>query len=199
MKSSYVTNFILIIVIASLLWFSQQESTSLDSEVTLTDLNADNIKSIIITHSQRPEIKLTKQPEGWHITEPITANGNKTRIDLLLSLLGSTIHTQLSNPSDSMLRKLGLSPVKSSLKLNEQTFVFGDIDLIDKRRYVLLNGTVYLIDDQVSPLLNANVSSFIDIRLLSKPERLHKLQLPLLKSNLLDATSAKTISTHLGI
>lgn len=199
MKSSYLTNLILLIVIAGLFWFSQKSSTTNNTEVALSDIKADEINSILITRTERPEIKLSKHTTGWQLTQPISTDGNKTRIDLLLSLLSSTIHSQLNHPSDEMLKQLGLKPAILSLKLNEQLFVFGGIEPIDKRRYVLFNDTVYLIDDLVAPLLNVNATSFIDNRLFPLSDQVHKLQLPLLKDSELDASSNITISNQAGI
>ena len=141
MKSSYLTNLILIIVIAGLFWLTQQASAPDDSYKKLSNVSADIINDITIKHAHRNDIKLHKQTTGWKIIQPIAADGNRTRIRLLLSLLSAPIHNQLNDITDTSLKKLGLKPVKVSLQLNQQLFVFGDVEPISKRRYVLHNNT----------------------------------------------------------
>jgi len=194
MKSSYLTNLILTIVIASLFWFNKQNTSPNETANYLSDVNAQSINAITIKRVQRKEIKLLKQASGWKIVRPITADGNHTRIRLLLSLVNTPIHSQLHDVDDASLEKFGLKPINVSLQLNEQLFTFGDIEPLSKRRYVLHNNSIYLIDDLISPLLNANMASFIDNRLLSASEQITEIQLPQLINGELDAANPLTVT-----
>ncbi|PCH61843.1 MAG: hypothetical protein COC04_05755, partial [Gammaproteobacteria bacterium] len=194
MKSSYLTNLVLIIVIAGLFWFNQQTSSPDDTYNKLSDISADIITDITINRVQHEDIKLHKQTSGWKIVHPIIADGNHTRIRLLLSLLNTPIHNQLHDIDETSLEKLGLKPIKVSLQLNEHMFAFGDVEPLSRRRYVLYNNNVYLIDDQVSPLLNTNVTSFIDNRLLPATAQITKIQLPLLLNGQLTASTPLTVT-----
>lgn len=193
MRNSYLINLFLVFIVVGLFWFSSHTSTTSDTDITkLSDIETNVINSILITRLDKPEIKLTKQSSTWKIIQPIEAAGNKTRIKLILSLLSSPIHNQLSHPSDDVLKNLGLKPIKLSLQLNNDVFVFGDIEPIGKRRYVLYENTVYLIDDKVSPMLIANVASFIDNQLLPVNTQITKIQLPQLNNDNFDASSSVT-------
>ncbi|OUR64575.1 hypothetical protein A9Q79_04525 [Methylophaga sp. 42_25_T18] len=200
MKSSYLTNLVLVIVIviviASLFWFNQQASSPNDTYNKLSDISAGIITDITINRKQGEDIKLHKHTSGWKIVHPIVADGNHTRIRLLLSLLSAPIHNQLHDVDDTSLEKLGLKPIQVSLQLNEHMFAFGDVEPLSKRRYVLHNNNVYLIDDQVSPLLNTNVASFIDNRLLSATAQITKIQLPQLLNGQLAASTPLTIAKN---
>ena len=95
MKSSYLTNLVLIIVIAGLFWFNQHTSSPDDTYNKLSDISADIITDITIIRVQHEDIKLHKQTSGWKIIHTIVAEANHTRIRMLLSLLSTPIHNQL--------------------------------------------------------------------------------------------------------
>ncbi|RKZ79075.1 MAG: hypothetical protein DRQ35_04895, partial [Gammaproteobacteria bacterium] len=161
MKSSYLRNIVLLLLIVGLYWFNNRNNTVINNAEQLTAINSSEIQLITITRPNVDEITIEKTSSGWQISHPIKARANNTRIALLLGLLNSYSYAQQANDSNSMLEQYGLAPEKVSLKLNDYQFQFGDTETISKHRYVLHNDTIHLIDDQVTPLLNANVISFI--------------------------------------
>lgn len=180
MKSSYLRNITLLLLIIGLYWFNSQSDTPINNSEQLTAINSSEIQLITITRTNVEEITLEKISSAWQITHPIKARANNTRIALLLGLLNTYSYAQQSISSDNMLAQYGLLPAKVSLKLNDYQFQFGDTETISKHRYVLHNDTIHLIDDQVTPLLNANVISFIDNRLILSTSIINKLELPIL-------------------
>ena len=198
MKSSYLINLVLVLVIAVLYWLSSPTSSPTITSADFSNIDVKSIKNITIQRRFRNEVKLHKQDSDWQIVQPIKAVANNTRIKLLLSLLNSPSHNQLTHPTDELIIQLGLKPIKLSLQLNEHLFVFGDIEPINKWRYVLYENTVYLMDDQISPLLNANAASFINNHLLAITQEIKSIHLPLFDNNQLSTTESITIDFHDG-
>ena len=198
MKPSYLRNIALLLLIIGLYWFNNQSNTPVSNSEQLTAINSSEIQLITITRPNVEPITIEKMPSGWQITHPIKARANSTRIALLLSLLDSYSYAQLSDSSNKMRSQFGLLPAKVSLKLNNYQFQFGDIETISKHRYVLHDGNVHLIDDQVTPLLNANVVSFIDNRLILSTNIINKLELPILSTDMTLSDATVTIENKNG-
>ena len=196
MKSSYLTNLVLICVIAALFWFSQQSTTPEVTSNSLKHIDVHTIEDIQLKRENSDDIRLLKQDINWHIVQPINARANTTRVNLLLSLLDSPSHSQLIHPSDEILEQLGLKPRKLSLQLNEHLFVFGDSEPLNKHRYVLYQNTVYLMDDNITALLNANANSFINNRLIADQYNINSVQLPLFDGKQLSSTDTIAIELN---
>ncbi|HHA18974.1 MAG TPA: DUF4340 domain-containing protein [Methylophaga sp.] len=199
MKSSYLRNITLLLLIIGLYWFNNQSSTPVNNSERLTAINSDDIQLITITRSNISEISIEKTSSGWQITHPIKARANNTRIALLLGLLNTYSYAQQADDrSNSMLAQFGLAPAKVSLKLNDYMFQFGDRETISKHRYVLHDDIIHLIDDQVTALLNANVISFIDNRLILSSNIINKLELPILSADMTLSDATVTIENNDG-
>jgi len=196
MKSSYLTNLVLVCVIAALFWFSQQATTPEDASNSFQHIDVHAINDIQLKRENSDDIQLLKQDINWHIVQPINAAANTTRVNLLLSLLDSPSHSQLIHPNDETLEQLGLKPRKLSLQLNEHLFIFGDREPLNKHRYVLYQNTVYLMDDNITALLSANANSLINNRLIASQYKINSIQLPLLDGLKLSATDTIAIELN---
>ncbi|MDQ7072686.1 MAG: hypothetical protein Q9N32_03035 [Gammaproteobacteria bacterium] len=64
------------------------------------------------------------------------------------------------------------------MQFNDHIFQFGTTEPISQHRYILHNNSVYLIDDNVAPLLKANAASFIDNKLIPLKRPILKISLP---------------------
>lgn len=178
MKSSYVTNLVLLIIVLTLLWLSQREQSDTQQPAQLSTLTVDAVTQIQIERPGKPAIKLEKQQQNWILTEPFSARANETRINLLLSLLSTPLHGQFHPLDESSLSQFGLSQPEVLLSMNDQLFAFGGFEPLNQNRYVLHQGMVYLIQDDVTPLLTASAGSFIDNRLIPEQRQLSQLKLP---------------------
>jgi hypothetical protein len=178
MKSSYLTNLILLAIVLALLWLSQREESDTQPAAQLSTLTVDAVNQIQIERPGKPAITLQKQQQSWALTAPFSAQANQTRVNLLLSLLSAPLHGQFQPMDESALTQFGLSQPEVLLSMNEQQFAFGGTEPIGENRYVLHQGMVYLIQDDVTPLLTASAGSFVDNRLIAEQQQLAQLQLP---------------------
>lgn len=178
MRASYLTNIALVLIVVTLFWYNNTTFEPHIPATTLSNLHVDDINQIIIQRDNRDPIELHKSVSGWNITHPIQTQANKTRVKLLLSVLTLPVHSQFKPEYSQSLSQFGLEHSKVSLQLNNLLFNFGDTESISKRRYVKHNDTIYLIDDNISPLLNATIASFINNRLIYPSDKISKLTLP---------------------
>ncbi|MDH5357622.1 MAG: DUF4340 domain-containing protein [Gammaproteobacteria bacterium] len=184
MKFRYLTNLILILLVAGLYWYNNQNEPN-DDVAKLTSITRDEIQIITISRPTTDDIVLRKSSSGWQVTHPIKSRANGTRIDLLLSLLNTRSHAQLivNDTHDNALSQYGLSPAKVTLKLNDHVFKIGHNETINNYRYILHNDVIHLIDDDVAPLLHVNATGFIDNRLIPPNHTIRKLELPVRNAN----------------
>lgn len=181
MKSSYFTNFILLLLVVGLFWFSQHSSNKeadSNSVHLLTSLNPADINTIDIQKRQKNDIKLMRNNTPWQLMSPYPAPASQTRINLILSLLKTPVHGEFQPMDTSSLAQFGLDRPTAIVSMNNESFAFGDVESISKRRYVLYQHMIYLIDDDVTPLLTANADSFIDNRLIAEHNTIEKISLP---------------------
>ena len=178
MKSSYLINLGLIILLVGLYWFNNHSNTPSSTDTKLTLIDSETVEHIIISQGNRAEIILDKTVGQWQLTAPLTAHANPTRINLLLSLLTINTGRQQAITKGQDLSPFGLTKDSVSLTLGQQHFLFGNIEPISQHRYVLHNDTLYLLEDTISPLLNTNASSFIDNRLIPEGQNLTQITIP---------------------
>lgn len=185
MKSSYFTNFILLLLVVGLFWFSQHNTNKeADNSVQLlTSLNPEDINTIDIQQRQKDDIKLIRNNQSWQLISPYPAPVSQTRINLILSMLKTPVHGEFQPMDTSSLAQFGLNTPAVIVSMNNESFAFGDVESISKRRYVLYQHMIYLIEDDVTPLLTASADSFIDNRLIAENNTIEKLSLPHSLSN----------------
>jgi hypothetical protein len=178
MKSSYLTNLVLLAIVLTLLWLSQREQPDSEQTTQLSTLSAQAVNQIRIQRPGKAVISLQQHEQQWTLSEPFSARANQTRVNLLLSLLSAPLHGQFQPMDQSALAQFGLSEPQVVLTMNEQQFAFGGTEPLNQNRYILHEGMVYLIQDDVTPLLTATAGSFVDNRLIEEQHQLRQLELP---------------------
>lgn len=79
---------------------------------------------------------------------------------------------------EAALQQFGLSDPEVILSMNNEQFAFGGVESISENRYVLHQGMIFLVQDDVTPLLTASAGSFVDNRLIAEASQLTRLSLP---------------------
>lgn len=178
MKSSYLTNLILLAIVISLLWLSQREQAPEEEAATLSTLETEDIELIQIAREGKVNLRLERQQSQWILTAPFNARANPTRVNLLLSLLKAPVHGEFQPMDEAALQQFGLSDPEVILSMNNEQFAFGGVESISENRYVLHQGMIFLVQDDVTPLLTASAGSFVDNRLIAEASQLTRLSLP---------------------
>lgn len=143
----------------------------------LTQLQASKVQHIVISRQGEADIVLQRQDSGWRMTQPLQVPANEPRVLALLQLLSQ--HSYGRFPAQAMaLDKLGLASANVVVRYDALRMEFGLIEPLNKRRYVLIDGEVQLIDDTNYYSLIAQLSRFISLRLLAEDEQLVRIELP---------------------
>ena len=145
----------------------------------LTTLKAEDIHTIKISYPSNTVIELAKDDKAqWQLLAPLQLAANQYRIKHLLQVLSET-YTKKLDVDSLNLQEFGLSPASVDISFDQTTLKFGETSPINqRRRYVQMEDSVYLILDTVSFLLSENVLEFVSLYPLGEAAKITDLQLP---------------------
>jgi len=167
MNARLVLNlFLLIGIVAAGLFIINSPDKDGADVIKLGDSEKNEIKNILIQSNGLPDIALQKDKNNkWFMTQPYKAQANTLPINEIIKLTGAISHSRFS-AVDKNLRAYDLLPAKASIHFNETEYAFGNIEHINKRRYILKNNIVHLTTDLFYHRLRTNAESFIRPQLL---------------------------------
>lgn len=152
----------------------------LPAKPQLTTLDPETITHISIQRAGQPAIELARRSDQWWLTAPLKAMANEVRVGELLNLAITTSDTHYK-AAKLNLAKYGLAMPEVSVKLNDQTFAFGDINPFNYRRYVRVGDTVYLITDSLADLESVDTAAYVTPKLIPSGSDIRALILPGIK------------------
>lgn len=165
-KTRLWTNIALIAgvaILALILWLNPGKIPQ--QSVPLSTLNKSEVKSIEIFVGAKPPVKLKKRNGDWQLVEPFNITANTSRVNAVLNLL--TTYAVSQYPAAELnLEEFGLLPPEAVIRFDQAEFDFGGTDPLNRKRYVLHNRTLYLIEDFVYPLLNTNIGGLVSQKLV---------------------------------
>ena len=165
--------FLVVIALASIIYFSEEQSTELEK---ISNSKLSSISTIKIQHNQNTTTIIKSANAHWKITEPVAVDANDFRINSILRLLNAPVHNQYSldeiNASDT-----GLAKPLTSIQFNNHTIEFGIINPATNLRYIKFNNTVYTIEDVYYPLLSSHFGTLVSLNLLPADSKIEKLVL----------------------
>ena len=165
--------FIVVISLAFIIYFSEEQNTRLP---TLTELDPNTIKLIKIQHNKNSTLIRKQGDKQWQITLPVSVAANNFRISSLLELVIAPVHSQYALAEIDLV-KIGLENPATSIQLNDTIISFGTINEATQLRYVLLNKSVYTIEDVYYPLISSHFSTLVSLDLLPVNSNIEKLVL----------------------
>ncbi len=145
---------------------------------TLTTVKQDDITHVRIDREQQEPLQLDKQQGGWRVLSGQPIPASEFQVLSLLELADT--ESKRSYSRDQLdLGKLELDPASAKVTFNnELTIEFGTTEPLSGYRYVRVDDTVHLIKDRYQHLIEADITTFIDHRLLREGSRITRLQLP---------------------
>jgi len=134
--------YLLLLVITLLLtYFALKKKYAIDADLRLP-LSTDVIESIEITHSN--VLKLKKQNDTWLLVSPLQGEIRKEKIEKILTYLQLPVKAGFdANPDQFSL--YGLDKARLTVKLNDETLSFGQLNTNEQMHYVLFKNKVYLV------------------------------------------------------
>ena len=184
MRSKTILNLILLGVIASLGVIAYLEPGK-KPEVTepLAKLDANQITEITLKNKET--IVFQKKEGVWRLTEPFPAPVNQIRINQLVDIASSQSLVHDPIKPDEYARFDLVNPL-ATLTLGGKTLNFGGVDPINLRRYVRIDDTLHLVNDDFFHRLNAIATDFVDKRLLPEGAKVNEISVPGVKVSLND-------------
>jgi len=178
MKSTYLTNLLLLVVAVLLVWLMTESQTLKPNHYITDSIKPTQVTEIEIHRREQQTIRL-QLDQQWQLIQPAMARANQTRIKLLLSLLEQPVQQPpIPVTNKTKLTDFGLEQPNLILSFNQLHFAFGKSESLSGSRYILHNQQIFLIDDDISPLLSASASSFVDNRLVDPAITIRALHLP---------------------
>lgn len=143
--------------------------------VKLTALSAQQVTRLRIEQAGQAPLWLEKQAGKWRISEPVQMEANALRVETALRLAEAE---SLARFPARDVAKFRLDAPLLRVWLNDVEIAFGDSAPLNQQRYLLLDGMVHLIADDVYYYLSAGLPLFASPALLPQDARLQSLALP---------------------
>lgn len=168
---------LLLIILLSVLIYHGSEQKKTAPDVKLTQLQPDTIKKIQITRKGSDTIELVRKDKQWFMQKPIQAPANEFRIKTLLKLANAYSYTHFV-ASAAELQQYQLDKPAISVSFNGTTIALGNTSPVEKRRYVLVNNTVHMINDSLYQQLQAPATFFLDNQLVRGDSPIKQIRFP---------------------
>lgn len=180
MKSRVLVNLLLLLGIVVLALVARYEPgiETPPEAAAITMLKAADVHRIHINRPVRDDLVLVRlSPEHWQIDSEVPLPADDLKLRALTRLAEQ--QPARSYPAGEMnLAELQLDPPYATAILNDTAIEFGQLEPIDRLRYVRVNDRVYLIPDSYLPLLEAGFSQFVRHRLFEQQARIESIRLP---------------------
>lgn len=150
-------------ILTLILWLNPGKTPP--QSVSLSNLEKAEVQSIHIRIGANPPIILQRGDMDWRLTQPFDIAANTSRVNAILNLL--TTHAFARYPADELeLEEFGLLPPAAVLRFDGAEFDFGATDPLSRKRYVLHNDALYLVEDFIYPLLSTNIGGLVSNKVI---------------------------------
>ena len=173
----WIINYVLVVLIVIFTYVGNRfaVTTGYQPQQRISKLKPADIDTLEIQTADAL-LTLQRDADGWLLESPIRWPANNINIKRLLSIVNSDAGSRL--PADEInLATLGLQFPKAVLRINDTELLFGATNNIGKRRYIMLDSTVFLLPDIHLPLFAQGLLSIVDRRLLPRRYKLSRLEL----------------------
>lgn len=180
MRIRWLLNLGLVVLVALLAVFALNERKADDDRVSLTAIEAGNIKTVRLQHGDNEPIVIGKQLDKWVLLEPESARANQFKIRNLLRLAAADSERQFAANTNG-LGKYGLDKPVARLWLDGQVIHIGARHPFKNAQYVLYKDAVHLISGHY---FDSGAYRYVDLispRLFADHRRPVALDLPQLR------------------
>lgn len=119
------------------------------------------VDTIVITRKGHKDITLVRDASNWRMTTPFSLNANAQRVEPLLNLSKVSFDGYAASEVD--LTAAGLTQPSASITFDQRTFLLGDTDADDERRYTMIDNQVGFVPAWVWSLIHGGVTAFADL------------------------------------
>jgi hypothetical protein len=179
LSKRWLINYLLLVLVIIFTWIGNKYPITEDQKFdrdAITKLKPQQINSISIETADG-SMQLEKKENRWFISSPFVWYADNIAVERLASLVSTKFHSKLPK-SEIDISTLGLSIPKAVVTLNQKSIYFGTTNQIGSRRYLMIDSTLYLVDDIHYAFISNGIAGLVDKRLLPAGSGLKSLQLP---------------------
>lgn len=159
-KKRLLQNLALIVVVALLIAFVIYQQNTKEVNNTLYDRAIGDNATQVLIHSQGHDDIIIRNQEGaWKVIEPEEFIADKEKVRHLFTLLSENAETSYDIKGKD-LASYGLDKDNLSVSFNGVKMIFGKLNEISQKRYILKGDKMYLISETVSGLMESGVDGF---------------------------------------
>ena len=159
-KKRLIQNLSLLLVVAGLAFFITTRKEDGDLHQTLYDKSiGDNAKEVIIHAEGREDVVLQNKETIWSVVKPTTFLADKAKVHHLFTLLSENADNQY-DAKDKDLAAYGLDKDRLSVSFNGVKIIFGKLNEVTQKRFLLKGDRIYLVEETVSGLLEMGADAF---------------------------------------
>ncbi|MDH3980952.1 MAG: DUF4340 domain-containing protein [Gammaproteobacteria bacterium] len=178
---------LLAVLLAAIVWLRPGLEPE-TAPAAITALEPEQVSSINITRLQGAPLGFSRHDGTWFLDGDPHIPADAFQLRAILALLQAT--SIRSYPAGALdLIGLGLDPPQASVMFNGTRVAIGNIEPIDRLRYIKTGTTIHLVEDRYQHLLNAGFNNFVRRHLLPEDASIIALQLP-------DLTLTRTDGIH---
>lgn len=160
-KKRLIQNLLLMLVVAGLVFFIiMKKDDNGDLHQTLYDKSiGDNAKEVVIHSEGREDVVLQNNDTVWSVVKPTQFLADKAKVHHLFTLLSENADSQYDAKGKDLVA-YGLDKDRLSVSFNGVKIIFGKLNEVTQKRFLLKNGTIYLVQETVSGLLQMGEDAF---------------------------------------
>lgn len=175
-RTRWLLNLALLIIIiglAAILILDKEEPVS---QPRLSDYLPQHPVQLGIERPAKDRIRFSKATGQWQMLTPYQHAADNNVVERLLSIQNLEIAASFA-AQDKVLAEFGLSPSIATVYIDNIAIHFGDTQPVNKKRYILLNHQIMLVDDQHMSQLNTGSVSYLDRHLIPAGKKITSLSI----------------------
>lgn len=160
-KKRLLQNLLLLIVVIGLVAFivTKKEGGG-DLYATLYDKSiGDNAKEVVIHAEGREDVMLQNNNNEWKVIKPSEFIADKSKVHHLFTLLSENAESSYDIEGKDLVA-YGLDKDRLSVSFNGVKIIFGKLNEVTQKRFLLKGKKIYLVEETVSGLLEMGEDSF---------------------------------------
>lgn len=160
-KKRLLLNLLLLVVVVGLIIFIVlRKEDSGETYKTLYDTSiGDNAKELVIHSEGRDDLVMQLENDVWKVVKPSTFVADKDKVRHLFTLLSENAESSY-DIKDKDLANYGLDKDKLSISFNGVKMIFGKLNEITEKRFILKGDRMYLISETISGLMMMGEEGF---------------------------------------
>ncbi len=188
MNSRTLLNLALLLIVILLITVVVLEpgKTPAPAPVLLTGLENSDVHKIKILRKNKDSIELEKIAGQWQMRAPYSLSANRYKVDSVLKVLKTETAAHYDMNGLDPARYDLLDPAVS-MRINDTLQIdFGNLEPLQKQRYVRIDKQLYLIPDYYYYQLIGSSTDYLNHALINENEKITRLELPELSLALTD-------------